>query len=79
MKDPLCGVEVPAAWEEHLNQEEILQLLKIAHRKFYLRPRVVARNLLGLKSTEELRRLTRGALSIAKLEMLKHTSRTAPV
>ena len=33
MKDPLCGVEVPVCWEEHLSKAEILELLKIAHRK----------------------------------------------
>jgi len=79
MKDPLCGVEVPACWEEHLSRDQILELLKIAHRKFYMRPRVVARNVLGLASYQEFKRLTRGALSIAKLEMLDAASRTAPV
>jgi radical SAM superfamily enzyme YgiQ (UPF0313 family) len=79
MKDPLCGVEVPACWEEHLTGAEILQLLKVAHRKFYLRPRVIGRQLAGLASIEEFKRLTRGALSIAKLELLDARSRTAPV
>jgi len=63
MKDPLCGVEVPVCWEEHLTRADILELLKIAHRKFYMRPRFVARQVLGLE----------------KLELLKSTSRTAPV
>ena len=79
MKDPLCGVEVPACWEEHLTKAEILQLLKIAHRKFYMRPRVVGRSLAQLASLEEFKRLARGAISIAKLEMLDSASRTAPV
>ena len=79
MRDPLSGVEVPACWEEHLSKEEILQLLKVAHRKFYMRPRVVARNLAGLASFQEFKRLAQGALSILKLEMLDSDSRTAPV
>ena len=79
MRDPLCGVEVPACWEEHLSKEEILELLKIAHRKFYMRPRFVARQLMQLSTKEEFGRLARGALSIAKLELLNHKSRTAPV
>jgi len=79
MRDPLCGVEVPACWEEHLSKEEILDLLKIAHRKFYMRPRFIARQLMQLSSKEEFGRLTRGALSLAKLELLNHKSRTAPV
>ena len=79
MKDPLCGVDVPSAWEEHLNKEQILELLKIAHRKFYLRPRFVARAATQLASAAELKRLTNGALSILKLELLNAKSRTAPV
>ncbi len=79
MRDPLSGVEVPAAWEEFLTKEEILQLLKIAHRRFYMQPRVAARALMHLGSTAELKRLASGALSIAKLELLSARSRTAPV
>lgn len=79
MKDPLSGVEVPACWEEHLSQAEILELLKIAHRKFYFRPKFVARQLAQLASVEEFKRLAGGALSIVKLELLNAKSRTAPV
>ena len=68
MKDPLCGVEVPVCWEEHLSKAGILELLKIAHRKFYLRPKFIARQIVGLQ-TKELGRLTKGALSILKLEL----------
>jgi radical SAM superfamily enzyme YgiQ (UPF0313 family) len=79
MKFPLSGVEVPAAWEEHLDQAQILDLLKIAHRKFYFRPKFVARQLAQLASIDELKRLAQGALSIVKLELLNAKSRTAPV
>jgi hypothetical protein len=79
MKDPLCGVEVPACWEEHLTKAQILDLLKIAHRKFYMRPRFVARSMATLASTAELKRLAQGGLSILKLELLNAKSRTAPV
>jgi anaerobic magnesium-protoporphyrin IX monomethyl ester cyclase len=79
MKDPLCGVEVPVCWEEHLNRAEILELLKISHRKFYGRPKFIARQVLGLETGAEFKRLAQGALSLVKLELLKATSRTAPV
>ena len=79
MKDPLCGVEVPVCWEEHLSKAEILELLKIAHRKFYMRPSFIARQVVGLSSVAELKRLTMGGLSLLKLELLKSNSRTAPV
>ena len=79
MKDPLCGVEVPACWEEHLSSDEILELLKIAHRKFYFRPKFLARTALSMTTVDEFKRLTAGALSIVKLELLNAKSRTAPV
>jgi hypothetical protein len=72
-------VQVPVCWEEHLSRDQILDLLKIAHRKFYMRPRFVARQVIGLQTGAELRRLARGALSLAKLELLDAKSRTAPV
>ncbi len=79
MKDPLCGVEVPACWEEHLTKDQILELLKVAHRKFYVRPKFVARTMTSLASGAELKRLAQGGLSILKLELLDARSRTAPV
>ena len=79
MKDPLCGVEVPACWEEHLTKEQILDLLKISHRKFYMRPRFIARTAASIASLSEAKRLLAGGLSIFKLELLNGKSRTAPV
>lgn len=79
MKDPLCGVEVPVCWEEHLTKAEILELLKISHRRFYMRPKFIARQALGLSTSSELKRLAQGALSLLKLELLDSKSRTAPV
>lgn len=79
MRDPLCGVDVPVCWEEHLTKAEILELLKISHRKFYARPRFIARQVLGLSTPSELKRLAQGALSLVKLELLSSNSRTAPV
>jgi len=79
MKDPLCGVEVPVCWEEHLSKAEILELLKIAHRKFYMRPRFIARQILNLETSAEFKRLTKAAMSLVKLELLKSNSRTAPI
>jgi len=79
MLEPLSGVEVPACWEEHLSKAELLQLLKIAHRKFYLRPQTFIRSAAKVKSRAEVKRLAQGLMSIAKLELLDASSRTAPV
>ena len=79
MEDPLCGAQVPVCWEEHLSREELLDLLKICHRRFYFRPRFVARQLLNLESRAELRRLTSSAISLLKLELLDTDAHEAPV
>jgi anaerobic magnesium-protoporphyrin IX monomethyl ester cyclase len=79
MDDPLCGATVPVCWEEHLTRAELLDLLKICHRKFYFRPRFIGRQLLRLESRQELKRLANGALSLLKLEMLKPGMHEAPV
>jgi anaerobic magnesium-protoporphyrin IX monomethyl ester cyclase len=79
MEDPLCGVEVPVSWTEHLTKEEILDLLKIAHRKFYFRPKFLARQVMNLKTTTEFKRLASGALNLVKMELLSTKSHEAPV
>jgi anaerobic magnesium-protoporphyrin IX monomethyl ester cyclase len=78
-EDPLCGAEVPVCWEEHLSRDELLTLLKEAHRQFYFRPRFVLRQLRQLKSRQEFERLASGALSLVKLELTRVDSDDAPV
>jgi anaerobic magnesium-protoporphyrin IX monomethyl ester cyclase len=79
MKDPLCGAEVPVVWEQHLKKEELLELLKLCHRKFYFRPKFVARQLLSLESRQELTRLVNGAMSLVKLELVRPGMHEAPI
>jgi radical SAM superfamily enzyme YgiQ (UPF0313 family) len=79
MKDPLCGERVPVCWEEHLSREELLEMLKLCHRKFYFRPRFIARQLKHLQSPQELKRLADAAISLVKLELTRPQSASAPV
>lgn len=79
MRDPLCGETVPVCWEEHLTKDELLDLLKICHRKFYFRPRFIARSLLKLESKQELKRLSSSAINLLKLELLSPKNHEAPV
>lgn len=78
MLEPLAGHQVPVAWEEHLSKEEILDLLKVCHRKFYLRPKFIRRNLIP-STPFEAKRLLGGALSLVKIERLKSSQHAAPV
>ncbi len=41
---------VPPVWDEFFDARELAELLELAYRRFYFRPRVVARNLRGLAS-----------------------------
>ena len=66
-------------WTEHLTKEEILDLLKIAHRKFYFRPKFLARQVMNLKTPTEFKRLASGALNLVKMELLSTKSHEAPV
>ncbi len=78
MLDPLGGHEVPLVWEEHLSKEELLDLLKIAHRRFYFRPSWLLRN--GFPSTPwEFLRYLGGFKSILKMELLRPGQHEAPV
>ena len=70
MREPLAGHQIPVAWEEHLSKAEILGLLKECHRRFYLRPKFIGRNLRP-KTPWELQRLLSGAVSLLKIEGLK--------
>jgi hypothetical protein len=79
MKDPLCGEKVPVCWEEFLTRDELLDMLKVCHRRFYFRPRFVARQLKNLQSPQELKRLVDGAMSLVRLELTKTSSANAPV
>jgi len=51
-------------WVEHLSHRELDSLLKLAYRRFYLRPALVWRNLRSLGSLNELVRKAQAALSI---------------
>lgn len=79
MRDPLCGVKVPVCWEEHLSREELLDALKLCHRKFYFRPRFILRQVRSLQSPQELKRLTDAAISLVRLELTRPNAHEAPI
>lgn len=51
-------------WEESFNREELMDLLRTAYRKFYLRPSLIWKNLKSLGSVGELRHKAAAGLSI---------------
>jgi len=67
MADPGPDYDLPTMWEEHLTREELVEVLKILHKDFYLSPGKIIRTLLTIKSMPELMRMISGGLSIIKL------------
>jgi radical SAM superfamily enzyme YgiQ (UPF0313 family) len=63
-KDPFKEF-IPRYWEESLSREELLELLNYAYKNFYLRPIYIIRELLKVKSLQELWRKIKGGLKIS--------------
>ena len=53
---------VPHFWEEHLSRLELEELLKLAYREFYMRPRYILRELFKVRSVRELARKVRAGI-----------------
>ncbi len=72
IRNPVISRKLPTCWEEYFSKAELLNLLKIAHRKFYYRPRTIFNAILGAHSFTELGRVFRGGISLMKLELLRN-------
>ncbi len=51
-------------WDEHFTREELRELLHLAYRRFYWRPRFVAANLLQVRGRQDLVRKARAGLRL---------------
>jgi len=65
VSDPHLKFE-PPIWEEHLNREDLAQLLKFAYKKFYLRPKIFLRNLLNFTDLSTFKRKLKTYLNILR-------------
>lgn len=73
LHNPSANCELPTCWQEHFSKDELLGFLKIAHRKFYYRPKIVFNALSDIHSFKELERLLAGGLSLLQLELFRRT------
>lgn len=71
MRNPTEDFDLPTVWEEHFSEEELIEIFKIAHRAFYLRPQKVLQTLKDLHSFAEFKRMFLGGLSLIKMEFLR--------
>jgi radical SAM superfamily enzyme YgiQ (UPF0313 family) len=69
-ESPVPDFKVPELIEDNLPRAELLQLRDDAIRRFYFRPRVLARELLSLRSFGEFKRKTRMGLSLFRQSVL---------
>jgi anaerobic magnesium-protoporphyrin IX monomethyl ester cyclase len=51
-------------WDEHFTREELRELLDLAYKRFYWRPRFVARNLFQIRNLTDLRRKATAGLRL---------------
>lgn len=63
MRNPTPGFKAQV-WEEHMDRDTLRDLLHQAYRRFYWRPRFVARNLLQIRRKDDLLRKARAGLRL---------------
>jgi anaerobic magnesium-protoporphyrin IX monomethyl ester cyclase len=58
---------VPLFWEENLDREELIALLKYAYRSFYFRPAYILERIAKIRSWKELKTKTRIGFNLLKV------------
>lgn len=75
MVNPTREYDLPTVWNEHMDKETLVWLLKQVHNRFYFNPRVLVRTTLSMRTIPEAIRLVRGGLILLKLQFLRATTR----
>jgi len=65
-QNPCEGFQ-PPYWEEILSREELIELLSQAYRTFYTRPSYILKELIQVRSIEELRRKVIAGIKLLKM------------
>lgn len=60
-------------WDEHFSRQELRQLLNYAYRRFYWRPKFVARNLLQIRNPQDFLRKANAGLRMLKPDVPRAT------
>lgn len=58
---------IPKYWEENFTHQELNDIIKKAYKSFYLNPRCIAKKILSLRSFNELKKLSKAAISLVKM------------
>lgn len=70
IKNPIERRELPTCWQEHFSKKELLRLLKLVHRKFYLRWQMFFGVLFSLHSLGEFKRVCKDAIALGRLYLI---------
>ncbi len=54
----------PLLWEEKLSEKELLELLKYAYKRFYIRPSYIIKNVMSIRSLGEFKRKAKAGLRL---------------
>ncbi len=69
---PDSSDNLTTCWEQYFSKDELLNMLKLAHRKYYLRLGYILRNIFKIHSILDLKRKVIGFISLFKLESYKY-------
>jgi anaerobic magnesium-protoporphyrin IX monomethyl ester cyclase len=75
MVNPTREYDLPTVWNEHMDKDTLVKLLKQVHNRFYFSPGVLVRTTLSMRTVPEVVRLVRGGLILLKLQFLPAASR----
>ena len=58
---------IPRVWEEFMSRDELIELLKYAYKSFYLRPKIVMKNIAATRSAADFLRKARAGLKMFRI------------
>lgn len=70
------AAEIPTMWNQYMSREELLTIFKEINREFYFDPVKIFRTLRQTANFNGIKRIAQGGLAIAKLQLIKATSKS---
>lgn len=71
MLNPREDHNLPTAWEEHLDKDELLRVFKTVNNRFYFHPRTLAKTFLSLRTPAELKHILLGGYQLLRMWTLR--------
>ncbi len=71
MLNPTEDYDLPTAWEEHMDKDELLRVFKIVNNRFYFHPRTLARTFFSLRTPAELKHVLLGGYQLLRMWSLR--------